>query len=397
MINQKSFAKNEKSFAKNVFFFALLSVLFVSLASAVWWNPSTWFEKSVGLSPVGVSNNFLVNIDFGTGNVLSSKVGAGVAPGNLGDYWNKDGGSVMRFANNTVSSVRLAFTTTFSGKYGATFAVNDKMMGSYRYQSGGQVAIGLTGIPAGTYDFYIYGHGDKAAQAGKYNVTASVNYGVKQTSTSSSVFSSSTWQQNLQYVLYKGIVVGSTGINIQVLPVSYGPMINGIQLIKTISSTDTTCIDSDGGLNYNSRGTTSGFVNGISFEHSDFCTDNGLTINSLATRNLTEYSCSGTSETNQTYLCSYINGCINGACVVTSKVACQRTSNYYGSACSCSGAGGYYIVTNCLPANVTGRYTWSCLEQYPNYGECAANPTCPVGSPPTHTYRQIGNAISCLI
>jgi len=63
------------------------------------------------------------------------------------------------------------------------------------------------------------------------------------------------------------------------------------------------CTDSDGGTNYNVKGTTTGMAgNNVMTTDTDYCSGN----------NLVEWFCSGTYRTNTNYTCP--NGCENGAC-----------------------------------------------------------------------------------
>jgi len=71
------------------------------------------------------------------------------------------------------------------------------------------------------------------------------------------------------------------------------------------SDTPTTCMDSDGGVNYNTQGrTVADFANGSHVEYNDYCCEqNGV--------DLCEYYC--TLPMRVHYACP--NGCSNGACV----------------------------------------------------------------------------------
>jgi hypothetical protein len=108
-----------------------------------------------------------------------------------------------------------------------------------------------------------------------------------------------------------------------------------------------TCSDSDGGNVPFTFGTTSGYLNGTSYSHNDYCVDSG---------NIMEYYCSGNYEQSQQESCGtdgYVganycmNGsvyrnwrdyyCASGACAYTDTPALQETCQYNCSNGTCTG------------------------------------------------------------
>ncbi len=70
------------------------------------------------------------------------------------------------------------------------------------------------------------------------------------------------------------------------------------------------CADSDGGIVSTIQGTTSGYVNGFPYSHTDFCLNTALVY---------EYYCSGTIELSANVTCmtggNLTGTCSNGACI----------------------------------------------------------------------------------
>ena len=80
---------------------------------------------------------------------------------------------------------------------------------------------------------------------------------------------------------------------------------NGACINQTTNTTNSTCSDSDGGINYYLQGTTTN----ATVSHTDACVPNPGSVTAL----LTEFYCSGSAVQNATYGCP--NGCSNGACI----------------------------------------------------------------------------------
>lgn len=79
-----------------------------------------------------------------------------------------------------------------------------------------------------------------------------------------------------------------------------------------------TCSDTDGGLNYNTKGSTSGWDILVGYIT--------LTDNCASATNLNEYSCSGSAIALKSYSCAY--GCSDGACNATDATPPSVSASY---------------------------------------------------------------------
>ena len=83
---------------------------------------------------------------------------------------------------------------------------------------------------------------------------------------------------------------------------------------NTGNSTYTYCYDTDGGYNYNQKGTINGQLSGSSYTYTDYCMTNyGNNVT------LKEYVCQYNQPNSVNYNCT--NGCYNGACITQNNTA----------------------------------------------------------------------------
>src|SRR5437879_3612732 len=136
----------------------------------------------------------LLNIDFGVGT-NSAKVGLAATGQTANDFWNlysRDDGnggyrtfgtvSNLKRVDGTASTVGLTVTNAPGAWHNGAA---DPMYDVYLYPfNGGSITVTVANLPAGSYDFYLYGHGGPNAddQNSVFNVHAGNNdYGMKAT------------------------------------------------------------------------------------------------------------------------------------------------------------------------------------------------------------------------
>jgi hypothetical protein len=98
------------------------------------------------------------------------------------------------------------------------------------YSYNGGITLMLTGVPAGTYALYLYGHGP-TTDASVFSVTSpSNNWGTLSTGPN---WTSSTWTDGAQYVVFPGLTVSNgqpITVDVQVDSLDYA-LISGLQLL----------------------------------------------------------------------------------------------------------------------------------------------------------------------
>ena len=107
------------------------------------------------------------------------------------------------------------------------------MYDSYIY-SGGVIGVTLSNLPPGLHDFYVYGHGSSDDQNGVYQILSGTNvYSSKQTTTTAA-WNSTNWQENTQYVAYRGVSVsfGQLVVVVASNGLSALSLINGLQIVS---------------------------------------------------------------------------------------------------------------------------------------------------------------------
>jgi hypothetical protein len=109
------------------------------------------------------------------------------------------------------------------------------MYGTYLYDGLGSITMTITNLSAGSYSFYLYGHGNADNQNSVFQLTAgSQGYGTEATINGSG-WLSSVWQEGVQYVEFTNVNVapGQT-ITIAVEPgANNNAVISGLQIAST--------------------------------------------------------------------------------------------------------------------------------------------------------------------
>jgi Bacterial Ig domain/Immunoglobulin domain/Immunoglobulin I-set domain len=192
----------------------------------------------------------LINVDFDAGNV-SAKVGFAATGQNSNDFWNlysRDDGhggyltmggiKNLKFADGSVSGTGLTVANA-PGAWGN--GVSDAMYQGYLYPfNGGNIAVNVTNLNPGTYDIYLYGH----APANDGNSTYQLNVGnasYGSLTTAQAGWNSASWQEGVQYVAFRNVVVSNPGdqVQITVLPGASGyALIAGMQIAGLTATTN---------------------------------------------------------------------------------------------------------------------------------------------------------------
>ncbi len=152
----------------------------------------------------------LIDVAF-TSAAATGKTGFAAVGLSTNDFWNtyKAEDQVLVYANGVTSDAEMSVSNT-----GLTFdaygnGASDPMYGIYVYliPPGGSFTLTVTGLTAGTYDFYCYGHGNVDSQAGVFQITSdSQSYGTQETTTNAG-WLSSVWQEGVQYVEFTNVDV----------------------------------------------------------------------------------------------------------------------------------------------------------------------------------------------
>lgn len=194
----------------------------------------------------------LVNIDFTGGSVngplISDKEGFAAIGLSSEDVWNASrnvqGGSLAQllYSDGTVSPMALQVTNA-SGVWAN--GAPDVMFDTYVYPFVNEfypfdnelIEVGVLNVPAGVYDLYLYGHAgpDVNEANSRFSVAVGdINYGAKSTTTGPD-WSSPTWAEGRQYVVFRGLFVEEDGqtIRFSVAPDAYDHgSLNGLQLAR---------------------------------------------------------------------------------------------------------------------------------------------------------------------
>ena len=187
------------------------------------------------------SSDIQINIDFGGADQTARENGYAAIGQSANDYWNFVSGvqlSASLFdANSNATSVSVLHSSV-GGAYGIN--VSDTMYQGYLYNYNGNINVTVSNLPAGTYQFYVYGHDNNdSGSNGIYTLTCNgVNYGTKATGTTSGDYTQATWQEGLQYVIYTSIVVpANQTVSLMCLPNSHNQsVISGMQITASSSS-----------------------------------------------------------------------------------------------------------------------------------------------------------------
>ena len=188
------------------------------------------------LSSATVRCQTLIDVAFGQGT-NTTKTGPAAIGQSGSDFWNfytRDDGHggwlTFGFLTNlkTVAGVATGAGLTVAnapGQWGD--GSSDLMFASYIYPFSGNATVSITNLPAGNYDFYIYG------PDGTYQLTsAGADYGTRVT-TNAPVVNPVVWQEGVQYVIVRTVAVAAG----QAVTIAVGPGVSGYATISGLQIT----------------------------------------------------------------------------------------------------------------------------------------------------------------
>ncbi|MGO8674664.1 MAG: hypothetical protein ACLQVX_02190 [Limisphaerales bacterium] len=202
-------------------------VLAAQAQSAASVQPMTQMSSGITVA------NPVLNINIG--GLTNAEVGLAAIGQTAGDFWTgayfpysySSTINNLLWSDGTVSGINVLISNA-PGDWanGAT----DPMLRMYAYSYSGDITVTLTGVPAGTYALYLYGHGP-TTDASIFSVTSPSNsLGTLSTGTN---WQSSTWIDGAQYVVFPGLSVSSgqpVSVDVHVDSLDYA-LISGLQLL----------------------------------------------------------------------------------------------------------------------------------------------------------------------
>ena len=187
----------------------------------------------------------LLNTDFAPLTVR--KTGPAAVGQAASDYWNNFGAGPdstltnLLWSDQTASGVNMRVQNAPGGWGNST---GDPMFDGYSYSYGGNITVTLSNLPAGTYDVYLYGHGN----ADNQNSVFVINGQTKQTAVgpywNNNQLANGGWLENNHYVIFH-TVQAFAGVPLTVTVtagVSGYTLINGMQLISVPASPSNTTV-----------------------------------------------------------------------------------------------------------------------------------------------------------
>lgn len=212
----------------------------------------TWLASFLALGCLAsASAQTIINVNFGPG----AKVGTAAAGSGTNDYWNAyhptNGMGQLFDPGSLVPLYSADYTNSAAGmlvvnvQTNGSNAVGDAMFDLWLAASGTNLYVTLTNVPYGSYDVYLYGHGDSNDLNSAINVLAAwSNYGTNST-TNSAAWNTNAWSEGAQYVVFRDVMIPS-GQNMQITVSTNSSglaILNGFQLV---SQTVPAMQDSDG-------------------------------------------------------------------------------------------------------------------------------------------------------
>jgi hypothetical protein len=181
----------------------------------------------------------LLNINFSNGSPKTGPAAIGQAPD---DAWNQ-----FNFPWDSDATLpSLSWAHPGQGPASASIRVQnaagywgnntgDPMYDTFVYpQSWGDMIATISSLPAGNYDFYLYGHASDDFQNSVFHLTSgSTSYGSKGTTIWGSGWNSGTvWEEGQQYVVFRNVAVSSgQPVVIDIPPNGAGyALFNGMQI-----------------------------------------------------------------------------------------------------------------------------------------------------------------------
>jgi len=215
-------------------------------ATPVWAKPAVpdLIGRRAGAFLAGVVLDYrivtsgLLNVKFGKGTRVGPAA-VGQANETADDYWNI---YAARAVSGTLTPLVWADGKPASGSWltivnapnlGAN-TTRDSLMDTYLYPAnGGNLTVTLHALPAGQYDFYIYGVcGNLNQTNGVYALTSAVqDYGLRSTRLQAG-WETLAWTEGEHYVMYPDVLVAAgQPVVITAMPGGTVALINGLQAV----------------------------------------------------------------------------------------------------------------------------------------------------------------------
>lgn len=200
---------------------------------------------------------WLLNVNFG---LWTKKTGPAAVGRMADDFWNpweSTGNpdvtvSGLKLADGAASRVSMRVRNAGGSWNNRT---GDGMYDSYIYPNSGlgdgvgDILVDLTGVPAGRYDLYLYGHGDPDGRPESDSMfTATVagqTFGPAGTKASAGWKASDGMKEGFQYVVFRGVTVPDSGASLSLVvaagfdgeakpgdPSRHVAVLNGLQLVS---------------------------------------------------------------------------------------------------------------------------------------------------------------------
>ena len=172
----------------------------------------------------------LINIDFASGG----KTGFAAVGQYSWDTWNtcNSGTTSLVWSDGQTSGASVTINN-LPGSWSFTCCMPpiDAMYDGYLYAYSSSGTVTINSLPAGTYNFYLYGHGP----AQNANTIFTMNGVQLSTSSSGNYWNTADWQEGHQYVVFRDVYVsGGSSVSFSVAPgVSGYALLNGMQIVPS--------------------------------------------------------------------------------------------------------------------------------------------------------------------
>ncbi|MBU6410331.1 MAG: IPT/TIG domain-containing protein, partial [Verrucomicrobia bacterium] len=188
-----------------------------------------------------LTNGFsLLDINFGAAD--TNKVGVAAIGQTANDYWNgyqfkgQTYGAMydLKWADRSDSGINLTVLNAPGVWFNNT---GDGMYDLFIYPwNGGNITATLSNVPAGCYDFYLYGHSGLNYENSKFQISLGTNTTAwEQTQDSTLASTSADWDEGVQYVVFRNVAISDgQPVVITCAPGDGGNAIfNGLQMISS--------------------------------------------------------------------------------------------------------------------------------------------------------------------
>lgn len=180
----------------------------------------------------------LLNIDFGNAAVLPAAEGA-AAIGADDDVWNLSSQPFipdnhlegLKFADGSDSGAGV-WVSNAPGAW--TVPETPTMFRIYAYSYGGPITVTVTNLPAGKYDVYAYGHGERNELTTRFTLNTGGSILPAKETENSDRFSRQPWQEGAHYVVFRQASVSAGTPLVLIASAVNGstPFLNGLQILR---------------------------------------------------------------------------------------------------------------------------------------------------------------------